>query len=153
MILGVNPTKEAVVIVRTTGSGKTFVIQSIVTIGFQTRSGNDLKELLQQLGVLFKRVGNRRVLTIALFGSSSGRFKSSVQSIKAEAITALAAEQSGLAVVKIMAASFKKTLGCAKGQKWQARAAELFNPTGRLENWTSGAAGATAAALKVSEGI
>jgi hypothetical protein len=45
----------------------------------------------------------------------------------------------------------KKVLGCSAGQKWQARAAERFNPRDRHQNWSKGAAGATAAALKVAE--
>jgi hypothetical protein len=50
----------------------------------------------------------------------------------------------------VTAAGLKKVLGCAAGQKWQARAAERFNPTGRHKNWSQGAAGAAAAALKVA---
>jgi hypothetical protein len=53
-------------------------------------------------------------------------------------------------VVKVAAASLKKALGCATGQKWQARAAQRFNPTGRHKKWSQGAAGAAAAALKVA---
>ena len=94
--------------------------------------------------------GKPRRSTIALLGSSSGRFKSSVEAIKAEAITELAAAESGLPVVRVTAASLKNALGCAPGQKWQARAAERFNPTGRHKNWSHGAAGAGAAALKAA---
>ena len=151
MIFGVSPTRNAVVIAGTAGSGETFVIKSITSIPFHAGSGDDLAELLQRLGVVFGRVGKSRRSTIALLGSSSGRFKSSVEAIKAEAITELAAAKSGLPVVRVTAASIKKVLGCAAGQKWQARAAERFNPTGRRENWSQGAAGATAAALKVAE--
>ena len=151
MTFGVSPTKDAVVIAHTTGSGETFVIKSITSIQFQVRSGDDLTELLQRLVVMFDRGGKSRRSTIALLGSSSGRFKSSIEAIKAEAITELAAAESGLPIVRVTAASLKKVLGCAAGQKWQARAAERFNPTGRQENWSQGAAGATAAALKVAE--
>ena len=151
MIFGVSPTKDAVVIARTAGSGETFVIKSITSIQFQARSGADLRELLQRLVDIFDRGGKGRRSTIALLGSSSGRFKSSVEAIKAEAITELAAAESGLPIVRVTAASLKKVLGCSAGQKWQARAAERFNPTGRHENWSQGAAGAAAAALKVAE--
>jgi ethanolamine utilization protein EutA (predicted chaperonin) len=151
MIFGVSPTKDAVVIAQTAGSGETFVIKSITSIRFQARSGADLIELLQRLIVIFDRGGKGRRSTIALLGSSSGRFKSSIEAIKAEAITELAAADSGLRIVRVTAASLKKVLGCSAGQKWQARAAERFNPTGRHENWSQGAAGATAAALKVAE--
>ena len=151
MIFGVSPTKGAVVIAQTAGSGETFVIKSITAVQFQARSGDDLTELLQRLVVIFKRGGGKsRRSTIALLGSSSGRFKSSIEAIKAEAITELAAVESGLPIVRVTVASLKKVLGCATGQKWQACAAERFNPTGRFENWSQGAAGATAAALKVA---
>jgi hypothetical protein len=151
MILGVSPTRDAVVIARTTGSGETFTIKSIVSIQFKTECGGDLMALLQRLAVMFGRSKSRRS-TIALLGSSSGRFKSSVEAIKAEAMTELAAAGSGLPVVRVTAASLKKVLGCAAGQKWQARAEERFNPKGHRKNWSRGAAGATAAALKVAEG-
>jgi hypothetical protein len=152
MILGVSPTRDAVVIAETTGSGETFVIKSTTSIRFQARGGDDLAALLERLVVIFGRRGKSRRSTIALLGSSSGRFKSSVDAIKAEAITELAAARSGLAVVKVTAASFKNVLGCATGQKWRARAAERFNPTGQRKNWSPGAAGAAAAALKVAGG-
>ena len=74
MIFGVSPTKGAVVIAQTTGSGETFVIKSITSIPFEARSGADLTELLQGLVVVFARPKSRRS-TIALLGSSSGRFQ------------------------------------------------------------------------------
>jgi len=151
MILGVSPTRHAVVIAQTTGSDERFVIKSIESIEFQAGSGADLTELLQRLVHVFNR-GKSRRSTLALLGSSSGRFKSSLEAIKAEAITELAAAESALPIVKVTAASLKKALGCATGQKWQARAAERFNPTGRHKNWSQGAAGAVAAALKVAGG-
>lgn len=151
MILGVSPTKHAVVIAQTTGSGERFVIKSIESIEFQARFGDDLTELLQRLVVVFNR-GKRRRSTLALLGSSSGRFKSPLEAIKAEAITELAAAESALPIVKVTATGLKKALGCATGQKWQARAGERFNPTGRHKNWSQGAAGAVAAALEVAGG-
>ncbi len=150
MIFGVSPTKGAVVIAQTTGAGRTFAIKSIESILFQARSGDDLWELLERLVDIFGRGGTSRRSTIALLGSSSGRFKSSVEAIKAEAVTELAAAESSVPVVRVTPASLKKVLGCAAGQKWQARAAERFNPTGRQKNWPPGAAGAAAAALKVA---
>ena len=151
MIFGVSPTRDAVVIAHTTGSGETLVIKSITSIQFKAGSGDDLTDLLQRLVVIFARRGKSRRSTIALLGSSSGRFKSSVEAIKAEAITELAAAESGLPVVRVTAASLKKALGCATGQKWQVRAGERFNPAGREKNWSKGAAGAAAAALKVAD--
>lgn len=150
MIFGVSPTKVAVVIAQTTGSGETFAVKSIKSVPFQTRSGDDLEELLQRLVVIFNHDSKSRRSTIALQGSSSGRFKSSVEAIKAEAMTELAATQTGLSVVRVTAASLKKGLDCAAGQKWQARAEEMFNPLGRRKNWSKGAAGAAAAAHQVA---
>jgi hypothetical protein len=149
MTLGVSPTKDAVVIAQGIGSGETFVIKAITSIRFQAQSGDDLTELLRRLNATFTR-GKSRRSTIALLGSSSGRFKSSVESIKAEAIIELAAAEIGVPVVKVTAVSLKRVLGCAIGQKWQARAAERFNPTGRHKNWSRAAAGAAAAAFKVA---
>jgi ethanolamine utilization protein EutA (predicted chaperonin) len=150
VIFGVSPTRDAVVIARTTGSGKTFAIKSIRSIQFHARSGDDLTALLRRLVATFDAGGKSRRSTIALLASSLGRFKSSVEAIKAETITELAAAERGLPVVKVTAASLKKALGCSAGQKWQARAAERFNPKGRHKNWSKGAAGAAAAALKVA---
>ena len=150
MVFGVSPTKDAVVIAQTAGSGETFVIKSIASIQFHARSGDDLTELLRRLVVIFDRGGKSRRSTIALLASSSGRFKASVEAIKAEAITELAAAESGVPVVRVTAASLKKVLGCATGQKWPVRAAERFNPGGGHKNWSHGAAGAAAAALKVA---
>jgi hypothetical protein len=152
MILGVSPTKDAVIVAKTTGAGERFVIKSIESIQFQARSGDDLAELLQRLVVVFDRGGRGRGSTIALLASSSGRFKSSVAAIKAEAVTELAAAKSRLPVVRVTPASLKQALGCATGEKWQARAGERFNPKGRNLSWSQGAAGAVAAALKVAGG-
>jgi hypothetical protein len=152
MIFGVSPTKDAVVIAQTTGSGETFVIKSIRSIQFQARSGDGLNELLQRLVVIFDLSLTNRGSTIALLGSSSGRFKSSIEAIKGEAITELAAARSSLPVVRVTAPSLKNVLGCAPGQKWQARAEERFNAGGRHKNWSQGAAGAAAAAFKIAEG-
>ena len=152
MIFGVNPTKDAVAIALATGSGQTFVIKSIRSLRFQARSGDELNELLQRLVVIFDLSGRSRRSTIALLGSSSGRFKSSVEAIKGEAITELAAAKSGMPVVRVTAASLKKVLGCAPGQKWQARAEERFNPGSSRKNWSHGAVGAAAAAFKIAEG-
>jgi hypothetical protein len=151
MIFGVNPTKDAVVIALATSSGQTFVIKSIRSLRFQARSGDGLNELLQRLVVIFDLSGTSRRSTIALLGSSSGRFKSSVEAIKGEAITELAAAKSGMPVVRVTAASLKKALGCAPGQKWQARAEERFNPGSSRKNWSPGAVGAAAAAFKIAE--
>jgi hypothetical protein len=82
VIFGVSATRDAVVIAQTTGSGETFVIKSIKSILFQARSGGYLSELLHRLVVVF--AGKSRRSTIVLLGSSSGRFKSSLEAIKAE---------------------------------------------------------------------
>lgn len=74
MILGVSPTKGAVVIAHTAGSGETFAIKSITSIQFEAGTEEDLTKLLQRLVVIFERAGKRRGSTIALLASSSGRF-------------------------------------------------------------------------------
>ncbi|HXG90630.1 MAG TPA: hypothetical protein VNJ02_20100 [Vicinamibacterales bacterium] len=146
------PTKAAVVIAHTTGRRERFAIKSITSIPFEAQSGADLMELLQRLVALFDHRGKGSVSAIALLGSSSGRFKASVEAIKAQALIELAAAQTGVPVVTVTAASLTQALACARGQKWHARAAELLNADSRHENWSRGAAGAAAAALKVAGG-
>ena len=150
MILGLNATKSAVVIAETKGVRDSFVITAIRPIPFQVRSGDDLIELLQTLITLFDRKGKGAGSLIALLKCSSGRFGSCLEAIKGETMVELAASQRGMRVVKIAPQSLKKTLGCAKDQKWRDRAGELFNPDGKRPNWSKGAAGAVAAAFQVA---
>jgi hypothetical protein len=150
MIFGVNATKSAVVIAETKGVRDAFVITAIGPIPFQVRSGDDLNGLLEILINLFVRKGKGEGSVIALLKCSSGRFGSCLEAIKGEAMVELAASQRGLRLVKVAPQSLKKTLGCAKDQKWRDRAAELFNPDGKRSNWSKGAAGAVAAAFQVA---
>ena len=150
MILGISTTKSAVVIAETAGEGGKFAIRAISPIPFQVGSGDDLAALLDRLLLVFKRRGRGAVSVIALLKCSSGRFGSCLEAIKGEAMLELAAVQCGVRVVKVAPQSLKKSLGCAADQKWRDRAAELFNPKGKLQNWSKGAAGAVAAAHKVA---
>jgi len=150
MIYGASAMKSAVVIAETRSAGGRFVISAIRPIAFQVRSGDDLTALLQKLIALFGRKGKGAGPVIALLKCSSGRFGSCLEAIKAEAMIELAAVQCGLRVVKVAPQSLKKTLGCATDQKWRDRAGELFNPGGKLRNWSKGAAGAVAVAFKVA---
>jgi len=151
MIFGLNTTRAAIVIAETKGARNSFVITAIRPIPFQVRSGHDLADLLQTLITLFGRKGKGASSVIALLQCSSGRFSSCLEAIKGEAMIELAASQRGLRVVKIAPQSLKKTLGCAKDQKWQDRAGELFNPDGKRPNWSKSAAGAVAVAFKVAD--
>jgi hypothetical protein len=83
MIFEVSPTKDAVVIAHTTGSRETVAIKSIKSIQFQARSGDDLRVLLRALVVMLDRGGKSQNSTIALLGSSSGRFKASIEAKRA----------------------------------------------------------------------
>jgi hypothetical protein len=151
MIFGISATKRDVVIAETAGRGDAFSISKITSVPFQAKSGEDLSDLLRRLVLLFgRRRGSRTV--VALLGSSSGRYKSALEAIKGEAITELAAFQTGLRVVKVTPSSVQNALGCAKGQKWPKRAAQLFNPRDEHEPWSRGSAGAVSAAFKVSRG-
>jgi hypothetical protein len=152
MIFGMNATKSAIVVAQTKGASAKFVITAIRLIPFQVRSGDNLAELLQTLITFFQCKGKGVCSVIALLKCSSGRFGSCLEAIKGEAMVELAASQCGLRVVKVAPQSLKKTLGCAKDQKWRARAGELFNPNGKRPNWSRSAAGAVAAAFKVAGG-
>jgi len=150
MIIGISTTQSALIMAETKGAGGKFVITAIRPIPFQVRCGNDLTELLQSLIVLFNRKGSGTASAIALLKCSSGRFGSCLEAIKGEAVVELAAAKRGLRVVKVAPQSLKKTLGCAADQKWRDRATELFNPNGKLRNWSKGATGAVAVAFKVA---
>jgi len=152
MILGISTTKSAVIIAETKGAGGQFVITALRTIPVQVRSGDELAVLLQSLDAIFARKGRGAVSVIALLKCSSGRFGSCLEAIKGEAMVELAAVQRGIRVVKVAPQSLKKSLGCAAAEKWRDRAAELFNPKGKLRNWSKGAAGAVAVAYKVAGG-
>jgi hypothetical protein len=152
MIYGLNATKSAVVVAHTKGANAKFAITAIRLIPFQVRSGDDLVKLLQTLITLFDRKGDGPGPVIAILKCSSGRFGSCLEAIKGEAMIELAASQRGLRVVKIAPQSLKKTLGCAKDQKWRECAAEMFNPNGKRPNWSKGAAAAVAVAFKVAGG-
>jgi hypothetical protein len=149
MILGISATQKVVVVAETTGRDDTFSITQITSVPFQAESGEDLAELLRRLVVLFGRHRRSRPV-VALLGSSSGRYKAALEAIKAEAITELAAVQSGLQVTKVTPSSLKSALGCANGQKWPKRAAQLFHPRDEHEPWSRGSAGAASAAFKVA---
>jgi len=82
--------------------------------------------------------------------SRSMQIGSCLEAIKGEAVVELAAAKRGLRVVKVAPQSLKKTLGCAADQNWRDRATELFNPKGKLRNWSRGATGAVAVAFKVA---
>ena len=150
MIFGIAATKSAVVIAETKGTRDKFAITAIRPIPFEAQSGDDLAKLLRCLTTIFGRGARDASLTIVLLKCSSGRFGSCLEAIKGEAIIELAASRRGLRVVKVAPQSLKSTLGCAVGQKWRDRAAELFNPDGKRRNWSKGAAGAVAVAFKVA---
>ncbi len=150
MIFGINATKSAVVVAQTRGAGDGFVVTAIRPILFQVGGGADLTELLQSLHTLFERQGKRDGSVVALLKCSSGRFGSGLEAIKGEAMIELAAFQHGLRVIKVAPQSLKKPLGGAPDQKWRDRAAERFNPDGKLRDWSQGAAGAVAVAFKVA---
>jgi hypothetical protein len=151
MILGIGSTKSTVIIAETKGAGKKFHVTTIRPILFQVSSGDNLTELLQTLKILFNRKSKGARSVIALLKCSSGRFGSCLEAIKGEAMVELAAVQRGLRIVKVAPQSLKKSLGCATDHKWRDRAAQLFNPKGKLRNWSKGAAGAVAVAFKVAK--
>lgn len=150
MIIGITTTKSAVVIADTRGAGGKFVVTALRPVPFRVHSGADLTQLLQSLIPILDRKGKGAGAVIALLKCSSGRFGSCLEAIKAEAMIEFAAAQRGLSVVKVAPQSLKKALGCAADQKWRDRAAERFNPKGKLRNWSKGAAGAVAVAFKVA---
>jgi hypothetical protein len=147
MIIGINATKDAVYIAETSGDAATFQLEKITRFRIELASASDLAELLKNLKTLFSSVGDDKA-DIAVLCCSSGRYGSSVEAVKAEAIAQLAAHDTGLNVVPIKPQSLKSALGCAAGQTWQARSKEPMNATAIHKHWADGANGAAAAAYK-----
>ena len=150
MIFGLSATKSAVMVAQTKGASAKFVVTTIRAVPFQVLSGDDLARLLKTLTSLFAPKAKGRGPVLALLKCSSGRFGSCLEAIKGEAMIELAAAQLGLRTVWVAPQSLKKALGCKTNQKWRERAGELFNADGKRPNWSKGAAGAIAAAFKVS---
>lgn len=149
MIFGVNATKEAIFIVETHGTGQQFSVAKVRRIRFQLEKSADLADLLQNISTVFDHDFSSEV-AVAVLKCSGGQYGSSVEAIKAEAITELAAVQKALRVTEIAPQSLKKALGCAAGEKWQERAKQLFNASGEHSYWSQGANGAASAAFKVA---
>ena len=89
-------------------------------------------------------------VSLAVLKCSGGKYGSSVEAIKAEAIAELAAVQKGLPVIEVAPQSLKKALECSAAEKWQQRAKQMFNANGQHRYWSEGADGAVSAAFKVA---
>ena len=146
MIFGIAATKSAVVIAETKGTGNKFAIIAIRSIPFEVQSGDHLAELLRCLTTIFGRGARGASLTIALLKCSSGRFGSCLEAIKAEARHHRHLHRGQHQT----APGGPPTRARARDQKWRDRAAELFNPDGKRQNWSKGAAGAVAVAFTVA---
>ena len=150
MIFGVNTTKKAVFIAETRGAGKTFAVDRVRRIPFQLRQASDLADLLNNLSAILGHNTKRANRSVAILKCSGGRFSSTLEAIKAEAVAELAAFQKGLPVIEVRPQSLKKALGCATDQKWRDRARQMFNQNDAHEFWTKGLDGAISAAYKAA---
>ncbi len=150
MILGVSTTKKAVFIAETHGAGKEFGVDKVHRVPFQLHQASDLTDLLKTLASILAPKTKRTNRSIALLKCSGGRFTSALEAIKAEAMTELAALQTGLSIVEVRPQSLKKALGCGEGQKWRDRAKELFNKNDAHDHWKKGLDGAVSAAYKAA---
>jgi len=150
MILGVNTTKDAVFVAETFNDRDEFEVRKITRLRFVLSDAEAIAELLKNLKTILACFKNGEKTVVAILCCSSGQYGSSVEAVKAEAVAQLAAHDVGFEVISIKPQSLKKALECASGQKWQARAKELFNSDGLHKYWTQGADGAAAAAFRAA---
>jgi hypothetical protein len=86
---------------------------------------------------------------VAIRQCSAGRFGSSLQAIKSEALVEYSCDKRHLRFKLAHPSGFRAMLKCKEDQKWQLRANELFNGNGRIKNFDDGIDGAAAAAYKL----
>jgi hypothetical protein len=149
MIVGINATKEAVFIAETTGNRENFTIAKITRLQFGLACVQDMAELLRNLKILLAALAPE-MPTVALLCCSSGQYGSSLEAIKAETLAQLAAHECGYEVMEVKPQSLKSTLNCAKAEKWQSKAKDMFNSAGNHKHWAQGANGAVSAAYKAT---
>lgn len=150
MILGINATKEAIFVAETHGAGQQFSVAKIQRIKFQIGKATDLADLLSNIATLLNRHTSDSGVSASVLKCFGGQYGSSVEAIKAEAISELAAVQNGLSVKEVTPQSLKKALNCIAGEKWQECVKRMFNSDNRHNYWSQGANGAVAAAFKAA---
>ncbi|MGI8603622.1 MAG: hypothetical protein ACR2OZ_11575 [Verrucomicrobiales bacterium] len=149
MIIGVNATKEAIFFAETDTAGQTFSIK-IKRLAFNLTETEGLLDLFQSVSTLLSGYDPARLTAVAILRCCGGQRASSVEAIKAEAVTELAIRKKAIKVLGVTPHSLKKALQCEGGQKWRPRAKQLFNSNGQHSYWSQGADGAVAAAYKAS---
>jgi Holliday junction resolvasome RuvABC endonuclease subunit len=150
VVIGINSTQDAIYIAETSGSDEAFAVDKITRLQYELSEAAHISDLLKNLKAILAALRTQQPDTIALLCCSSGKFGSSIEAIKAEAIVQLAAHECGFTVIEVKPQSLKSALGCAKDEKWQGKSKELFNPDGLHQYWSQGANGSAAAAYKAA---
>ena len=151
MLIGINATKEAIYIAETCGAGETFGVEKITKVQFVLNDASDLADLFQTIKTLLAAYRDQQCDTIAILSCCAGRYPSSIEAVKAEAVIQLAGHEQEFTIVPVKPQSLKSVLGCGQGEQWQAKSKELFNADGAHKYWSQGANGAAAAAYKATK--
>ena len=150
MIIGVNTTKDAILLAETDFVNEEFIVKKILRIKFQIQDAADLFDLLQNIStILGKNAGTTS--GIALLKCPGGQYGASIEAIKAEAIVELAAYQMRIPLNMVTSQSLKKTLECGGSENWQDKSKAMFNADGHHKYWSQGVNGAACAAYKIAK--
>jgi hypothetical protein len=150
-ILGINCTADNIFTALTSGESAQFEVVSTDRLAFSIETDEGIRDLHRTLHTVLSAAKNHGITEIVVLKCSSGPRGSSIEAIKAEGIVELVATSELMLKLKRVAPQgLPSTLKCTPGQKWQARAKQLFNPNGEIKYW-NGIDGAVAAAYKAAK--
>ena len=148
LVLGVNCNASGVFTAVVAQSDSGFEILSTERLTFSIETADAIRDLHHVLRTVLLAAKTQGVGKIAILRCSAGAHGSSVEAVKAEAIVELvAASELTLGLQRIAPQGLPKALKCGSGEKWQARARQLFNLKGEIKHW-NGTDGAVCAAYK-----
>jgi hypothetical protein len=150
MILGINCTKTEVAIAKTSDSKSDFLLIEVKRFLFSLNNAKDCTDLYGNLKALISASATEKDCCIAILSCGSGTHGSSVEAIKAEAIVELICDALSLSISQVKPQSLKSALECEKGERWQTKAKDMFNPEGKFPYFSKGSDGAVTAAFKIA---
>ncbi|WP_437981680.1 hypothetical protein [Sorangium sp. So ce117] len=148
-ILGINCTSAAVFFAETTNREADFRVLDCNRLNFSLDTVTDMLALEHATRTVLETAKNNGTAKIAILKCFSGPHGSSVEAIKAEGVVELIASQLEIEFMRVAPQSLPSALGCAKGEKWQQKAKDLFNPDKVWKHW-AGTDGAVSAAYKAA---
>lgn len=148
MIIGINCTKNTVILAETSDNKADFEATKITRFEFSLKSARDCTELQQNLKTILAAINKDATCRAVILACSAGTHGSSIEAIKAEAMLELVCDNLGIEISYVKPQSLKSTLGCVDKEPWQKKAKELFNSSGSFKYFNKGSDGAVAVAFK-----